>query len=109
MKIKIFDSGLAAGGNSIGSMTLQEEINQWQEQHNVSIKDIEISTYTHDGHLIAAVIYDEPRQILQKSFELSNDLEINDFTKTHDVIKVEHFGDFDEIDTIITYRESKEK
>ena len=34
-------------------------------------------------------------------------LDLIKMEKEHDVIKVEHFGDLDEVTTIITYREDK--
>ncbi|WP_282804755.1 hypothetical protein [Lactobacillus isalae] len=65
----------------------------------------EMSDTDHDESVL--IIYDEkPSTIKQKTFEyVSNDSEINDFTKKHDVIKIEHFGALDDVTTIITYKE----
>lgn len=92
---------------------LDKQINEFMQHKHVV--DIKFSTCTDDKHddiyLSALIMYENttPTQIKQKTFdEWANDDEINDFMKEHDVIKVEHFGDLDEVTTIITYREDKE-
>lgn len=67
----------------------------------------EMSDTDHDESVL--IIYDDkPSKIKQKTFdEVTHDDEINEFMKNHDVIKVEHFGNLDEVETIITYKEEK--
>ena len=67
----------------------------------------EISDTDHDESVL--IIYDDKSsKIKQKTFdEFTRDDEINEFMKNHNVIKLEHFGDLDEVETIITYKEEK--
>lgn len=60
----------------------------------------------------ALIMYEEPTVIKQKTFEnrdvgRETDLEINSFLSRHDVIKVENYegSGFDEITTVVTYKE----
>ena len=65
----------------------------------------EMSDTDHDESVL--IIYDDkPSKIKQKTFdEFTRDDEINEFMKNHNVIKLEHFGDLDDVTTIITYKE----
>ena len=58
----------------------------------------------------ALIMYEKPSILKQKTFdEFVEDDEINEFLKSHDVIKVEHFADSDgDANTVITYKESVE-
>ncbi len=95
MKAKIIDT------NSTDS--LEKEINEFiKDKQNVNI-----IPQLNSGGIGAVIVYDKPSTIQQKAFdECTDDDEINEFMKNHDVIKVEHFGEnFEEVKTIITYRE----
>lgn len=110
MKVKTF--------NRIGN----EDKQDFENQINRFIKNKEVIDIKYQTALAIAasdqmgstgefeenvlVMYEEPNTIKQKTFEyVSNDSEINDFTKKHDVIKIEHFGALDDVTTIITYKE----
>lgn len=105
MKVKTIRDTLADG--------LDKQINNFiQHKHVVDIKFSNCTDDKYDDiYLSALIMYENtsPTQIKQRTFdEWANDDEINEFMKVHDVIKVEHFGDLDEVTTIITYRKDKE-
>lgn len=91
-----------------GFKSIADQINELAE-HN-EILDIKYASLTGiDGvdYTSALVMYENSRTVKQKTFRyISDDLEVNDFVKNHDVIKIDHFGDnADEFTTVITYRE----
>ncbi len=90
---------------------LDKKINNFiKHKHVIDIKFITCTDDMYNDIFSALIMYENtsPTQIKQKTFdEWANDDEINEFMKEHDVIKVEHFGDLDEVTTIITYREDK--
>ena len=74
--------------------------------NSISMAANEYAHNTDFNESVLIIYEDEPSTIKQKTFEyVSNDSEINDFTKKHDVIKIEHFGALDDVTTIITYKE----
>ncbi|GAB2065502.1 hypothetical protein L2821_02275 [Lactobacillus gasseri] len=95
--------------NKIVWKSVSDQVNELAE-HN-KILDIKyIPKMDPDGvnRAYALVMYENPRTIKQKTFdEFTGDDEINEFMKNHNVIKLEHFGDLDEVETIITYEEEK--
>lgn len=103
MKVKIIE------GNNPRELELN--INEFiQHKHVVDIKFITCTDDMYNDIFSALIMYENTSstQIKQKTFdEWVNDDEINEFMKEHDVIKVEHFGDLNEVTTIITYREDK--
>lgn len=103
MKVKTIQDTLAYG--------LDKQINDFiQHKHVVDIKFITCTDDMYNDIFSALIMYENTSstQIKQKTFdEWVNDDEINEFMKEHDVIKVEHFGDLNEVTTIITYREDK--
>lgn len=87
MKIKFFDLALDD----------REKFKKFVEDHQVI--DIKLSAGSD-----ALVMYEEPNILQQKTFdEFSEDDEVNEFLKSHDVIQVDHLPD---CYTVVTYRKS---
>lgn len=96
--------------NKIIWKSVADQINELAEHNKIlDIKYISSKGANGMDYTNALVMYESPRAIKQKTFdELTYDDEINEFMKNHDVIKVEHFGEnFEEVATIVTYREEK--
>lgn len=117
MKVKLLTDDFSFDSNGERyEKPLDERINDFiKDKKVVDIKySSNISSYcTEDYHgfdqsATALVMYeDESTQIKQKSFGgLASDEDINNFTKQHDVIRIEHFQSKDaDVTTIITYKE----
>ena len=87
MEIKFFDLALDD----------REKFKKFVEDHQVI--DIKLSAGSD-----ALVMYEEPNILQQKTFdEFSEDDEVNEFLKSHDVIQVDHLPD---CYTVVTYRKS---
>lgn len=87
MKIKFFDLALDD----------RKKFKKFVEDHQVI--DIKLSAGSD-----ALVMYEEPNILQQKTFdEFSEDDEVNEFLKSHDVIQVDHLPD---CYTVVTYRKS---
>lgn len=103
MKIDILDTAMNPKG--ISYFDLKKEINYLQDEKGAQIKDIKhISTYPDGRNYVVAILYEEQSIIQQKTFdEFSEDDEVNEFLKSHDVIQVDHLPD---CNTVVTYRKS---
>lgn len=87
MKVEFFDLALDD----------REKFKKFVEDHQVI--DIKLSAGSD-----ALVMYEEPNILQQKTFdEFSEDDEVNEFLKSHDVIQVDHLPD---CYTVVTYRKS---
>lgn len=82
---------------------LEEPINKFIQTKKV----IDIKFNSENGNY-ALIMYEDPATIKQETFYFSDDTEVNDFIKKHDVVNVEHFGNGDEINTVVTYLEKEE-
>lgn len=104
MEIDIFDSALEHE-HGISSICLNDEIKFLQSKYHAQIKDIKpISSLDSGRHFIVAIFYEKPSTLQQKTFdEFSEDDEVNEFLKSHDVIQVDHLPD---CYTVFTYRKS---
>lgn len=90
MKIKFFDLALDD----------REKFKKFVEDHQVI--DIKLSAGSD-----ALIMYEEPNILQQKTFdEFSEDDEVNEFLKSHDVIQVDHLPD---CYTVVTYKRSVSK
>ena len=90
MKIKMFDL----------SLDDREKFKKFVEDHQV----IDVKHSAGPDACPVIVMYEEPNILQQKIFdEFSEDDEVNEFLKSHDVIQVDHLPD---CYTVVTYRKS---
>lgn len=109
MKVKVFDTSLEGRGHAIGSFTLEDLMNDWLSEHNnVDIKSVHMQECL-DGQLMVLVMYEEKEKkfFQQKTFNISDGEDPNEFMKTHDIVNVSNFKDEDsgELITVATYEE----
>ncbi|WP_297816732.1 sporulation protein Cse60 [uncultured Lactobacillus sp.] len=99
MKVKIF--------RDFNSEDIQKDINDFIKDKKIIDIKYAVTTDAYNGQCYCEVlvVYEEPTKLKQETFYMSDDAEVNDFISKHDVVNVEHFGNGDEINTIITYRE----
>lgn len=77
---------------------------EFEKEINDFIKDKKIIDIKLSAGSDALVMYEEPNILQQKTFdEFSEDDEVNEFLKSHDVIQVDHLPD---CYTVVTYRKS---
>lgn len=102
MKVEIFDTALNPAPGTC-YFDVKEEIEHMQKKY--VIKDIKtIMTYPNGFDVMLAIFYEAPSILQQKTFdEFSEDDEVNEFLKSHDVIQVDHLPD---CYTVVTYRKS---
>lgn len=116
MKVKIFDTCFSNPSDPNDPTVnvyfeLTKELTRLQKEEKAVIKAVKlIFTYPDGFAAIFAIYYERPAVIKQKTFKSINevsDSEINNFMKSHNVIRVEHFNgnDYDTVTTVITYKE----
>ena len=90
MKITIFDLALHD----------KEEIEEFVKSPHI----VDVKHSAGPDACPVIVMYEEPNILQQKTFdEFSEDDEVNEFLKSHDVIQVDHLPD---CYTVVTYRKS---